>query len=298
MQTKHDIQFLLESAGVRPNKRLGQHFLIDLNLLTKLVETADAAKEDVVLEVGCGTGSLTQALAERAGKVIAVEIDPTLAQIASQQLEGKSNVQILNTDILENKHNLSSAVINAIASARKENKGRFLLVANLPYNAASGVMINLITAPLDSVLSVDAMYVTVQKEVAERMTAKPDSKDYGTLSIFLNAAGDVKLLRTLKPSVFWPQPQVNSAMISFIRDKNKVLRIGNIEIFSRLVGLFMQHRRKMLKAIIKFAADDFAKADWNKLFEQCGIDPRKRPENLWPDEFLCLANLLSKHKSI
>jgi 16S rRNA (adenine1518-N6/adenine1519-N6)-dimethyltransferase len=298
VQTKHDIQFLLESAGIRPNKRLGQHFLIDLNLLTKLVQTADVAKDDVVLEVGCGTGSLTQALAERAGKVVAVEIDPTLSQIAAQQLEEKSNVQILNTDILENKHNLSNVVSNAIASARGENKGRFLLVANLPYNAASGVMINLITAPLDSPLSVDAMYVTVQKEVAERMTAKPDSKEYGTLSIFLNAAGDVKLLRTLKPSVFWPQPQVNSAMISFIRNEDKVRRIGDIDIFSRLVGLFMQHRRKMLKAIVKFATGDFAKTDWEKLFERCGIDPRKRPENLRPDEFLCLANLCSIPKSL
>jgi 16S rRNA (adenine1518-N6/adenine1519-N6)-dimethyltransferase len=298
LQTKHDIQLLLESAGVRPNKRLGQHFLIDLNLLTKLVETADITQDDVVLEVGCGTGSLTQALAERCGKVIAVEIDPTLAQIASQQLEEKNNIQILNTDILENKHNVSDAVINAIESARKENKGKFMLVANLPYSAASGVMMNLITAPLDSALSIDAMYVTVQKEVAERMTAKPGGKDYGTLSIFLNATGDVKLLRTLKPSVFWPQPQVNSAMISYVRDKNKARQIGDMEILSRLVGLFMQHRRKMLKAIVKFATGDFAKVKWDELFEQCGIDGQKRPENLGPDEFLCLANLLSEHKSI
>lgn len=298
MQTKHDIQYLLETAGVRPNKRLGQHFLIDLNLITKLVESADVTENDVVLEVGCGTGSLTQALAERCGKVIAVEIDPTLAQIASQQLEEKGNVQILNTDILENKHNLSDIVINAIASAHRENKGKFLLVANLPYNAASGVIMNLITAPLDSPLSVDAIYATVQKEVAERMTAKPGGKDYGTLSIFLNATGDVKLLRTLKPSVFWPQPQVNSAMISFVRSKNKVQRISDMEIFSRLVGLFMQHRRKMLKAIVKFATGDLAKTNWDTLFEQCGIDPRKRPENLCPEEFLCLANLLSEHKSV
>jgi len=291
MQTKNDIQFLLESAGIRPNKRLGQHFLIDLNLLAKLVEAADVAKDDVVLEVGCGTGALTQALAERCGKVIAVEIDPALAQIASQQLEEKSNVQILNTDILENKHNLSGAVIKAIESARKENKGRFLLVANLPYNAASGVMINLITEPLDSAMSVDAMYVTVQKEVAERMTAKPGTRNYGTLSIFLNVTGEVKLLRILKPSVFWPQPRVNSAMISFVRDRNKIRRISNMEIFSRLVGLFMQHRRKMLKAIVKFAAGDFTEIDWENLFGQCGIDSRKRPENLSPNEFLCLANL-------
>lgn len=282
---------MLESAGVRPNKRLGQHFLIDLNLLTKIVETADITQDDVVLEVGCGTGSLTQALAEKAGKVIAVEIDPTLAQIASQQLEEKNNVQILNTDILENKHNLSTAVINAIASARKENKGKFLLVANLPYNAASVVMMNLITASSDSPLSIDAMYATVQKEVAERMVAEPGGKDYGTLSIFLNATGEVKLLRTLKPSVFWPQPQVNSAMVSYTHSKSKVRRIIDMRIFSEIVGLFMQHRRKMLKAIVKFATGELAKVNWDKAFEQCGIDGQKRPEKLSPEEFLCLANL-------
>jgi len=123
------------------------------------------------------------------------------------------------------------------------------------------------------------------------MVAAPGGKDYGTLSIFLNATGDVKLLRTLKPSVFWPQPQVNSAMVSYVHSREKTSRIYNMEIFSRLVGLFMQHRRKMLKAIVKFAAGELANANWDKLFEQCGIDGQKRPENLCPDDFLCLANL-------
>jgi 16S rRNA (adenine1518-N6/adenine1519-N6)-dimethyltransferase len=294
MQNKSEIQQLLAMAGVRPNKRLGQHFLIDLNLMNKLIEAADIHSDDVVLEVGCGTGSLTQELAERAGKVIAVEIDRTLAEITIQLLADYKNVIILNTDVLENKHTISPDVTNAIESARKDASGRFLLVANLPYNAASGLMMNLITAPPDSPLTPDAMYVTIQKEVAQRMTAKPGSKDYGTLSIFLDATGDVKLLRTLKPTVFWPQPQVNSAMISYIRSKEKVRRISDMKIFSSLIGLFMQHRRKMLKATARLAAEKLAEIDWPAIFEKCGIDPQKRPENLTPEDYITLANICSK----
>ncbi len=291
MQSKNEIQNLLFSTGVRPNKRLGQHFLIDLNLMSKLVEVADIGSDDVVLEVGCGTGSLTQELAENARKVIAVEIDPALLQIASQQLTEKKNVLILNADILQSKHILAPVVTKAIESARKEARGRFLLVANLPYNAASGVMMNLIGGPIDSQIVPDAMYVTVQKEVAERMTAKPGSKNYGTLSIFLDATGDVKLLRTMKPSVFWPQPQVNSAMISYVYSKEKMLRIHDMKIFSFLVALFMQHRRKMLKVTARLAAGNLAKINWTAVFEKCGIDPQKRPENLTPENYIEIANL-------
>ena len=180
MHSKQDIQFLLESAGVRPNKRFGQHFLIDLNLMTKLVEAAEINSRDVVLEVGCGTGSLTEELAEKAGKVIAVEIDHTLAKIASRLLADSKNVLILNADVLKDKHTISSVVADAVKNARKESKGRFLLVANLPYSVASGLMMNLISGDAESLLIPNAMYVTVQKEVAERMIAEPGGKEYGT----------------------------------------------------------------------------------------------------------------------
>ncbi len=112
------------------------------------------------------------------------------------------NVEIINTDILKNKTTISPIVTDALALARKKYPGRILLVANLPYNVASPVMLNLLTEPVVA----DAMYVTVQKQVAERMIAAPGSKDYGTLSIYLSAAGEVKMIRVLKPTVFWPQP--------------------------------------------------------------------------------------------
>ena len=217
MQTKRQIQQLLASAGIFPNKRLGQNFLIDLNLMRLLIDSANINSSDCVLDVGCGTGSLTEAIAGKAGKVIAVEFDRKLAEIAKRQLAGTENVEIINTDILESKSAISPIVTDAIEQAHKKYSGQLILVANLPYNSASPVMVNLITGPVVA----DGMYVTLQKEVADRMTAGPGSGDYGILSIFLAATGEVKMIRVLKPTVFWPAPQVNSAMVSFVRNKER-----------------------------------------------------------------------------
>ncbi len=281
---------MLTSAGITANKRFGQNFLIDLNLMRLLVDSANISSSDIVLEVGCGTGSLTEAIARLAGKTIAVEIDSNLAKIAKRQLPAAGSVTILNTDILENKNTISQTVLESLQAARKS--GRFLLVANLPYNVASAVMINLVTGPITA----DAMYVTVQKEVADRMTATPGSGDYGTLSIFLSAAGDIKTIRTLKPTVFWPQPQVVSAMVSFVRKEEKANRIKNFKLFSEVVNLFMQHRRKMLKACSKFATGPLGKiSNWPEIFEQCSIDPRQRPQQLSPENYIAITNLCCEH---
>ena len=299
MQTKQQIQQLLASAGVSPNKRLGQHFLIDLNLMRLLVDSAHIKNDDIVLEVGCGTGSLTEALADNAGVVIAVERDKVLAKITKAQLAKAKNVRIINTDILETKSTISRTVTKAIQfcrnlpARRKAGKypGRVLLVANLPYNVASPVMLNLITGPITA----DSMYVTVQKEVAQRIAASPGERHYGTLSIFLAATGDVKTIRVLKPTVFWPQPQVDSVMLSFVRKKTKASRIENMELFSNTVRLFMQHRRKMLKTSTKFIMGKLTQIkDWLEIFEKCSIDPTQRPDQLSPENYIAIANLCDK----
>jgi len=290
MQTKRQIQQLLTSAGASPKKRLGQHFLIDLNLMRLLVDSANINNNDIVLEVGCGTGSLTEALIEKAGMVIAVELDRSLAEIAKSRLANAENIELINTDILESKNTLSYTVTKALESARKKYHGRILLVANLPYNAASPTMLNLVTGPMVA----EAMYVTVQKEVSDRMTAIPASSDYGILSIFLSAAGDVKTIRVLKPTVFWPQPQVDSAMVSFVRDQAKLRRIENMELFSQTVHLFMGHRRKTLMACSKLARGKLAKIDnWPEIFERCSINPAQRPEQLGAEDYIAIANLSS-----
>ena len=269
MQTKRQIQELLTAAGVAPNRRLGQHFLVDLNLMRLLIDSAGIGPGDVVLEIGTGTGSLTEALAESAGQVVTVELDRTLAGIAQSRLAGAPNAQLLNTDALSNKGTIAPAVVAAVATARAKLQEmgpvpagtRTLLVANLPYDVASPVMINLVKGPL----TVDAMYVTVQKEVAERMTAPPGGRDYGTLSIFLQATGLVELLRTLPPGAFWPPPQVDSAIVRYVRDPNKSQSIPDMDLFGAVISLFMGHRRKMLRACTKHAPPELSDRDtWHK----------------------------------
>jgi 16S rRNA (adenine1518-N6/adenine1519-N6)-dimethyltransferase len=287
MQTKHQIQQLLSSAGIRPNRRHGQHFLIDLNLMRLLVDTANIQKDDVVLEVGCGTGSMTGLLAQKAGRVIAVELDRNLSEIAEKQLQDAKNVQLINADVLESKHKLNRDIVAALALTHEQCRGRILLVANLPYDVASSLMMNLLTGPTIA----DAMYVTVQKEVADRMTAAPATKNYSILSIFLGATGEVKTIRTLKPAVFWPQPQIDSAMVSFVRNHVKIERIVNMELFSEIVHLFMGHRRKTLLSCSRLALGKSAKiTNWPEIFEQCRINPKRRPETLSPEDYISIAN--------
>jgi 16S rRNA (adenine1518-N6/adenine1519-N6)-dimethyltransferase len=253
-----------------------------------LIDSAHIRNDDVVLEVGCGTGSLTAGLAEQAAYVIAVEADKTLAEITERELESQKNVNIINDDILKNKHTINPTVAKAIESSCKKHKGHFLLIANLPYNVASPVILNLAKGPTTA----NCMYVTVQKEVAERMTATPGSNDYGTMSIHLAATGDVKIERILKPSVFWPRPKVDSAMVRFIHRNDKARRIQNMDIFSEVVNLFMGHRRKMLKACTKLAQKKLKKVNnWHEIFENCSINPKHRPEQLSPEDYIAIANL-------
>jgi len=288
MQTKSHIRQLLTSVGVAPKRKFGQHFLVDLNLVRLLVDAAQIGPEDVVLEVGCGTGSITQVLAERARSVVTVEIDRTLAELARSQLAGVGNVELINADALSSKGALNPAVVEALDRARAAGSGRLLLVANLPYDVASSLMLNLAKGPVLA----DEMVVTVQKEVADRMEARPNDKSYGVLSIVLGATGCVQTVRVLKPSVFWPPPGVDSAVVRFVRDEAKCGRIDQVARFGEVVGLFMGHRRKMLRACVKHAPETLgSREQWMGLFDRCGIDPCQRPEALAPEQYVELANL-------
>lgn len=290
MQTKQEIRQLLADEKILPKKRLGQHFLIDLNLMRLLLTAANINKDDIVLEVGCGTGSLTQALCEKAGAVIAVEIDTNLAKIAKSQLADRKNVQIINADILQKKSLINPYVTETIKTTQKKFNGRLLLAANLPFNIASPLIINLITEQPFA----DAVYVTVQKEVAERMTARPNTKHYGTISILLNTTGNVKIIRKLPPECFWPMPEVDSAMVSYIRDEKKAAKIKDITLLADITKMFMQHRRKMLKSILKLNKNKLKEVqNWPQIFETCCIDPQQRPDQLTVENYITIANQLS-----
>jgi len=290
MQTKQQIQQLLACAGGVPKKRLGQHFLIDLNLVRLLVDCAQIRPDDVVLEVGCGTGSITEALAAQAGHVIAVDLDPIVARIAEAQLADCSNVEVINTDILATKHRINAQITGRIGIARAKHSGRLLLVANLPYHIASPLMINLVVA----VPQVDGMVVTIQKEVADRMMAAPGSSDYGGLSIMLQGTGKLDLIRILRPTVFWPKPLVDSAIVSYTHSPQKAGDIPHMSLFQEVIDLFMQHRRKMLQATVKKAGEHLCpRAHWSRVFTQCHIDPTLRPDQLQVCDYVALARAVS-----
>lgn len=288
MQTKQDIELLLAGAGTQPNRRLGQNFLIDLNLMRLLVDAAHINEQDVVLEVGTGTGSFSEAIAEQCGRLITVEYDTTLFKIAQSQLAKFDNITQFNMDVLENKNAIHQEVLDAVKAAQNKFAGRFLLVANLPYNVGSCVMANLISGPLVA----DGMSVTVQKEVADRMAALPNHPDYGTLSILMAATGNVHILRKLPASVFWPRPQVESAMVSYERVAEKAAQIHDMRTFREVISLFMGHRRKMLRACVKFTEGNLEKVrHWGDIFEEAIVDPHCRPEELTPKQYINIANL-------
>ena len=284
--TKQQLEQLLADAQIAPRHRLGQNFLIDLNLMRLLVDTAALTQRDTVLEVGCGAGSLTHLLAERAGAVVAVEIDRELAQLAAGELQGRPNVSLICADILARKSAIEPAVLQAIAQARQLLAGPLVLVANLPFQVASPLIIDLL---LERDMP-EGIFITVQAEVAQRMAAQAGTHAYGLLSILMQATGRVDLLRRIKPQAFWPMPNVHSAMISWRRDAARCLDIRDMFKLKKAVELLLGHRRKTIRNCLALAD---AQADYEPLLLRLGISSDDRGETLGPDKFVALANLLA-----
>ena len=230
--TRQTKTFLLErfrEMGIRPATRHGQNFLIDLNLVQLIIDAADITADDVVLEVGTGTGSLTALMAERAAAVVTVEIDAHLFELASEQLIDLPNVTMLQFDALRNKNNFDDRVMDAVGEhLTAAPDRRFKLVANLPYNIATPVISNLLLARHVP----HSMTVTIQKELADRIIAAPSTKDYSALSVWIQSQCTAEIVRLMPPSVFWPEPKVTSAILHIVVDPAKRARIKDLTVLS------------------------------------------------------------------
>ncbi|MFO0807393.1 MAG: 16S rRNA (adenine(1518)-N(6)/adenine(1519)-N(6))-dimethyltransferase RsmA [Gemmataceae bacterium] len=246
-QTLGYVKSLLASRGVRPKNKLGQNFLIDLNLIDLVVRTAELTRDDLVLEVGTGTGSLTQRLAEIAGAVLTVEVDASVQDMAMESLGQLPNVRFLLADALRNKNELNPGMIDAIGELRQAfGCNRVKLVGNLPYAIATPLIANLLLTDLP----IECMVVTVQWEIAERMTAGPGSAAYGALAVLLQSVAEVRVIRRLAPSVFWPRPQVDSAIVAIRPDASKRAAVGDVKRFREFLRDLYVHRRKNLRGAI------------------------------------------------
>ena len=291
MGGQRELKALLEDAGIRPSKRLGQNFLVDANLMRIIVKEAALSSDDVVLEIGCATGRLTELLAREAGTVYGVEIDHQLAEIARKRLAGFDGVVVDAEDIMESKSALNSMVVTRLKALVAGNRGRHLkVVSNLPYSVGSPAIIGLLL----SGLAIELMVVTLQREVARRIAAKAGGKEYGTLSVLAQVFSDVKAVRSIPPSAFWPKPEVSSTILRFDVKSQARETIKDVGTLLALLRVVFGFRRKKLRSAIRFLAAKAGEEATLKLLEGAGIDLNRRGESLSPNELVMLANLLAE----
>ncbi len=271
--------------------RFGQNFLIDLNLIDLIARSAELRKTDVVLEVGTGVGSLTTRLSDQAGAVLSVEIDANLHQLASEELEGRLNVRLIHGDALRNKNTLRAELMDQVrdAMARIGDESRFLLVANLPFNIATPIISNL----LHESPPPDAMVVTIQKELADRMIAQPSTKDYSALSVWIQSLCKCEVIRILQPNVFWPRPNVQSAIIRLDTVPEWRDKFVDIDYFHKTVRSLFFHRRKFLRSVVISAMKGrLSKAEVDAVLSQHGYNETARAEELSVEKIQELAESL------
>ncbi len=293
MIPRQTISFLIQrfrEAGVRPDTRHGQNFLVDLNLVELLVRTARLTRDDVALEVGTGTGALTAMMARQAGAVVTVEISAELHQLAREELIDFGNVTMLCQDALHNKNRFDSRLLDAIGQlVAQDPKRKLKLVANLPYNIATPVISNLLLADIVPV----SMTVTIQKELAERITARPSTKDYNALSVWMQSLCDIEIVRILPPTVFWPRPKVFSAIIHVVPDPAKRARIPDLLFYHQFVRAVFLHRRKFLRSCVLSAFKKrLTKPQVDAVMTQLSLGPDARAEQLDVEQMLALSDAL------
>lgn len=238
MQTLAEIKSILDARGLRPLKSLGQNFLIDHNLIRKLVDSAELQPGETVLEIGPGTGTMTEELLSRHARVVCAELDKGLCEHLREHFSEQPGFSLVEGDCLEGKHALAPAVLQAIGD------GPFKLVSNLPYGAGTPVMMTL----LADMPRCSHLCVTIQREVADRLKARHATKDYGPLSVLAQSVAHVEMVADLPPPCFWPRPDVTSAMVRMTRLTTPLVSDPR-GLLNFLVRVFEQ-RRKQLGSVL------------------------------------------------
>lgn len=266
-------------------KGFGQNFLIDFNILNCIVESAGVTEDDCVLEIGPGIGSLTQVLAEKARKVIAVEIDSKLIPILKDTLAEYENIKIIQEDILK-------LDIDALIS--QENEGKAIkVVANLPYYITTPIIMDL----LENHRNVSSITVMIQKEVAERIQAKPGTKDYGALSVAVQYYCNVSMDLTVPPSCFMPQPKVASSVITLEVCKEPKVKVADEALFFHVVKCaFGQRRKTLLNGLYNQGQLNLSKEQITQLIIDIGENEKIRGEVLSLEGFARLSNAIYEVK--
>ncbi|MCC4326512.1 16S rRNA (adenine(1518)-N(6)/adenine(1519)-N(6))-dimethyltransferase RsmA [Limosilactobacillus reuteri] len=276
---------IMEKYGIRTKKSFGQNFLTDLNVLKNIVEAADITANDNVIEIGPGIGALTEQLAQAAGEVLALEIDQDLIPVLKEVLSPYDNVKVINQDVLQ------ANLPELIKKEFKDPSRPIKVVANLPYYITSPILMNLLASPVEWAM----ICVMMQKEVAQRLTAKPGTKQYGALTLAIEYQMQAKIAFDVSRKVFVPSPNVDSAIVVLTPRKNPlpVQPFDRQKLFGFIRGCFA-HRRKSLWNNLQgvIGKDPAVKEKMTSVLTQLDISPQIRPEKLTLEQFIELANAL------
>lgn len=264
---------IVKKYGFKFTKSLGQNFLIDDTVLTDIVEGAEVNEEDVVIEIGPGVGSLTRELLKKAKKVYSIELDSDLIPILNEELKDYENFTLIHKDAMKVDYN---EII--------DNEKNVKLVANLPYYVTSPIIAKLLTEGY----KFKSLTIMIQKEVAERIAADPNNKDYGSLSLLVQYYCNTKIIRHVKPGAFLPPPKVDSIVIRLDRLDSPKVPVKDKDVMFKIIRDSFNMRRKTLSNALKNVG--LSKEDLNKAFENAGIDSRRRGETLSLEEFAKLTD--------
>lgn len=273
MNLQDETNFILKKYGLRANKKLGQNFLINEEIINEIVKKADVQKNDVIIEIGPGLGSLTAMLLENAEKVIAIELDPNMSKILKERFSLYDNFELIENDVL--KVNLQE-IISEYESVK--------VVANLPYYITTPIIMKL----LEDKLKLKSITVMVQKEVGERFCAKPNSKEYGAITISINYYTKPEVIIDVPKENFEPVPEVDSCVIKLdIRDVPPVNLKNEKEFFNLVKAGFSQRRKTINNSLASMGK---TKEQVKNVLEKLNIDPKLRAENLTIEQFAEISN--------
>ncbi|MDF9407092.1 16S rRNA (adenine(1518)-N(6)/adenine(1519)-N(6))-dimethyltransferase RsmA [Pelotomaculum isophthalicicum JI] len=279
------VRDLLSRNKLSCRKSLGQNFLIDSNIINKIIEAADLSAGDLVVEIGPGLGALTARIARSAGKVLAVEVDRGLLPLLAEVVEGAGDVEIIHGNALE--IDFDNLVLIKTGGRFGRGSGQYKLVANLPYYITSPLLINI----LQERYNLSRMVVMVQSEVADRLGAAPGTKDYGVLSVIVQYFTDVKVLFRVPRTVFYPSPAVDSAVVRLIL-RPPLEPVQDEKTFFKVVRAAFGKRRKTLLNSLTDSGFGIEKEVWRAVLESSAIDPGRRGETLCLAEFARLTGCL------
>ena len=285
---KRRITNFRKESRIRPRKNLGQNFLTDHNILGIIADAARLTKDDTVLEIGAGTGTLTETLSKQARHVVAVEIDERLISVLRKRFSASSNITVVQGDFLQ--LNLTELMASSTLISEKSK-----VVANLPYYITSPIILRL----LSHAKLFERLVILVQKEVAERIVAAPGSKRYGAFSVAVQYHATAEIVAVVPPGAFWPQPKVDSAVVRMmIREAPQVKILDEAVFFAVVRGGFAKRRKTILRAL-SMAGKTFPQLafikeyDIRRILSETGVDPARRAETLEIEEFAKIADAIT-----